>query len=144
MLFLLSLGCVPFQNKNPEKDWSQSLEIPVFITVFNRHHLDKKEAQMFVKAENLDTEPISQLQILFFATDVNQNLLVPEEQRTPELVCSYPEKIPPKTKVKCHVGPFVYPMLWSQIKIQSISFTTSDRVRHFISEEDVDVFTEWK
>ncbi|MCW7481794.1 hypothetical protein [Leptospira kanakyensis] len=98
---------------------------------------------MFIKTENLTKDSISKFQILFFARDKENQILIPEDKKTPELICSIEKNIQPNVIIKCHVGPYVYTNLWSSIQIQSISFTTENKIRHVISEEDLDDVTIW-
>ncbi|XDD48076.1 hypothetical protein AB3N60_08420 [Leptospira sp. WS39.C2] len=117
--------------------------MPILVSIQPRHNKEKKEFQLFIKTENLTKINISKFQILFFASDPNRQFLIPEERKTPELICSISKTISPNSIYKCHVGPFVYNQLWSSIDIHSISFTTEDQVRHVISEEDLDDVVLW-
>ncbi|XDD44233.1 hypothetical protein AB3N58_07830 [Leptospira sp. WS60.C2] len=125
------------------KEYLKGVGLPILVSIHPRNKKEKKELQLFIKIENLTKVSISKFQILFFANDENRQFLIPEEQKTPELICSVSKQIAPNTIYKCHVGPFVYSQVWSSIEIHSISFTTEDHVRHVISEEDLDDVVLW-
>lgn len=137
-------GCKSEPKLNTRREFSKQLSLPIFSTILSRHQTEKKILHLLIKTENISEKPIQNLQILFFAFEENGNLLVPEEQKTPELICLHERIIPPHTKKKCHVGPYVFPKNWSSIRLTSISFSTSDKTRHFISESDLDDVTEWE
>lgn len=138
-------SCAKQNSSFPEmrKLYLREIGLPIFVMINPRHNTDKKELQLFIKTENLTKINISKFQILFFARDNLNQILIPEDKKTPELICSIEKKIQPNTIIKCHVGPFVYTNLWSSIQIQSISFTTEDQMRHVISEADLDDVTAW-
>jgi hypothetical protein len=125
------------------KAYLKGLGLPILVSIHPRHNREKKELQLFIKTENLTKINITKFQILFFASDQNRQFLIPEEQKTPELICSIPKQILPNSIYKCHVGPFVYQQIWNSIHIQSISFTTEDQIRHVISEDDLDDVVLW-
>jgi len=134
----------PNENfSDSRKTYLKEVGLPILVTIRPRHKINTKELQLFIKTENLTNVSISKFQILFFAVDQQKQILIPEEKKTPELICSIEKKIQPNVIIKCHVGPFVYTNLWSSIQIQSISFTTEDQMRHVISEEDLDDVTVW-
>lgn len=146
VLFWIPLAGCAKQNtgfSETRKLYLREVGLPIFVTINPRHKTDKKELQLFIKTENLTKINISKFQILFFARDNANQILIPEDKKTPELICSIEKKIQPNTIIKCHVGPFVYANLWSSIQIQSISFTTEDQMRHVISEADLDDVTVW-
>lgn len=125
------------------KAYLKEAGLPILVTINPRHKLNAKELQLFIKTENLTKDSISKFQILFFARDKENQILIPEDKKTPELICAIEKNIQPNVIIKCHVGPYVYPNLWSSIQIQSISFTTENQIRHVISEEDLDDVTIW-
>ncbi|WP_244944148.1 hypothetical protein [Leptospira meyeri] len=141
----LSIQCSKPSGNFPEnrKAYLREVGLPILVTIRPRHKIGTKELQLFVKTENLTNISISKFQILFFALDIQKQILIPEDKKTPELICSIEKKIQPNVILKCHVGPYVYTNLWSSIQIQSISFTTEDQIRHVISEEDLDDVTVW-
>lgn len=148
---VLILFCLPFllcsrQNgsfTNNRKTYLKEVGLPILVTIQPRHKITAKELQLFIKTENLTEDSISKFQILFFARDKENQILIPEDKKTPELICSIEKNIHPNVIIKCHVGPYVYKDLWSSIQIQSISFTTDKNIRHVISEEDLDDVTIW-
>ncbi|MCG6144608.1 hypothetical protein ND856_11215 [Leptospira bandrabouensis] len=145
-LFWFSFGfCSGTSGNFPEnrKAYLREVGLPILVTIRPRHKIQSKELQLFIKTENLTNTSISKFQILFFALDDQKQILIPEDKKTPELICSIDKKISPNVILKCHVGPHVYANLWSSIHIQSISFTTEDQVRHVISEADLDDVTVW-
>lgn len=144
VLVILNFGCKASPSINTRREFSKQLSLPIFSTILSRHQTEKKILHLLIKTENISEKPIQNLQILFFAFEENGNILIPEEQKTPELLCVYEKEILPKTKRKCHVGPHVFPKNWSSIRLTSISFSTSDKTRHFISESDLDDVTEWE
>ncbi|TGK87144.1 hypothetical protein EHQ24_03555 [Leptospira noumeaensis] len=125
------------------RTYLKEVGLPILVTIHPRHKMNAKELQLFIKTENLTKDSISKFQILFFARDKENQILIPEDKKTPELICSIEKNIQPNVTIKCHVGPYVYPNLWSSIQIQSISFTTENQIRHVISEEDLDDVTIW-
>lgn len=125
------------------KAYLKEVGLPILVTIRPRHKINAKELQLYIKTENLTNISISKFQILFFAVDQQNQILIPEDKKTPELICSIDKTIQPNVIIKCHVGPFVYANLWSSIQIQSISFTTEDQIRHVISESDLDDVTVW-
>lgn len=146
VLFWVPLvSCAKSNASFPEnrKLYLREVGLPIFVMINPRHKTEQKELQLFIKTENLTKVNISKFQILFFARDHQNQILIPEDKKTPELICAIEKKIQPNTIIKCHVGPFVYTNLWSSIQIQSISFTTEDQMRHVISEEDLDDVTVW-
>lgn len=143
LVILAFIDCKTKSDLNERRDFTRALGLPIFVTILPRHNVEKKTLQLLVKMENLTEKPILRTNLLFFAFDENESPLVPEEQKTPELMCSAEKMIPPHTKVKCLVGPYVYTKVWNLIRIQSISFTTEDSTRHFINEDDLDDVTEW-
>ncbi|MCW7492189.1 hypothetical protein ND861_05905 [Leptospira sp. 2 VSF19] len=146
VLFWVSYGFCLHPNGNyteNRKTYLREVGLPILVTIRPRHKIQSKELQLFIKTENLTNTSISKFQILFFALDDQKQILIPEDKKTPELICSIEKQILPNVILKCHVGPFVYANLWSSIHIQSISFTTADQVRHVISEADLDDVTVW-
>nr|WP_322113345.1 hypothetical protein [Leptospira kanakyensis] len=125
------------------KSYLKEVGLPILVTIHPRHKINAKELQLFIKTENLTKDSISKFQILFFARDKENQILIPEDKKTPELICSIEKNIQPNVIIKCHVGPYIYTNLWSSIQIQSISFTTENKIRHVISEEDLDDVTIW-
>ncbi|PJZ86591.1 hypothetical protein CH366_07685 [Leptospira harrisiae] len=146
-MILLNLTTVcskPGQNfPENRKEYLREVGLPILVTIRPRHKINSKELQLFVKTENLTNISISKFQILFFALDAQKQILIPDDKKTPELICSIEKKIQPNVILKCHVGPHVYTNLWYTIQIQSISFTTDDQIRHVISEEDLDDVAVW-
>lgn len=143
-MFLLSCGSSrPKTNVEERKDYLRGVGLPILVSIQPRHNRDKKELQLFIKTENLTKIPISKFQILFFASDGNRQILIPEESKTPELICSIRKKIQPHSIHKCLVGPFAYSQLWNSIHVQFISFTTEDEVRHVIDEDDLNDVILW-
>ncbi|MCW7462606.1 hypothetical protein [Leptospira limi] len=143
---LVFVTCGPTRvktNVDTRKEYLKGVGLPILVSIQPRHNRDKKELQLFIKTENLTKIKINKFQILFFASDQNRQFLIPDEQKTPELICLIPKTIMPDTIYKCHVGPFVYSQLWDSIVIHSISFTTEDKVRHVISEDDIDDVVIW-
>ncbi|MCT8332543.1 hypothetical protein NUH30_02540 [Leptospira sp. 85282-16] len=146
VLFWFSFGlCSESRGIFPEnrKAYLREVGLPILVSIRPRHKIQTKELQLFIKTENLTNTSISKFQILFFALDDKKQILVPEDKKTPELICSIEKQILPNVTLKCLVGPYVYTSLWSSIHIQSISFTTEDKVRHVISESDLDDVTVW-
>ncbi|WP_210410748.1 hypothetical protein [Leptospira yanagawae] len=133
----------PKTNQEERKQYLKAAGLPILVSIQPRHNKDKKELQLFIKTENLTNSNISKFQILFFASDTNRQLLIPDESKTPELICSIQRKIQPNSIYKCLVGPFVFSQLWNSIQVQSISFTTEDQVRHVIDEEDLNEVILW-
>nr|WP_232369282.1 hypothetical protein [Leptospira abararensis] len=146
VLFWISFFLCSKPSENlPEtrKAYLKEVGLPILVTIRPRHKINAKELQLYIKTENLSNVSIHKFQILFFALDQQKQILIPEDKKTPELICSIEKRIQPNLIFKCHVGPFVYANLWSSIQIQSISFTTEDKIRHVISEEDLDDVTLW-
>lgn len=146
VLFWISfLLCSKPSENFPEsrKSYLKEVGLPILVTIRPRHKINAKELQLYIKIENLTNISISKFQILFFAVDQQKQILIPEDKKTPELICSIDKTIQTNVITKCHVGPFVYANLWSSIQIQSISFTTEDQIRHVISESDLDDVTVW-
>ncbi|MCW7508941.1 hypothetical protein [Leptospira levettii] len=144
--YLAFVTCGPTRDKTnleTRKEYLKGVGLPILVSIQPRHNRDKKELQLFIKTENLTKIKIHTFQILFFASDQNRQFLIPDEQKTPELICLIPKTILPDTIYKCNVGPFVYSQLWNSIVIHSISFTTEDKVRHVISEDDIDDVVIW-
>lgn len=146
-MFVTSLvSCITSSQKSnfeARKEYLKGVGLPILVSIHPRHNKEKKELQLYIKTENLTKINISKFQILFFASDEKKQFLIPEEQKTPELICSIQRSIIPNSIYKCHVGPFVYTQIWKAIHIQSISFTTEDQIRHVISEDDLDDVVIW-
>ncbi|WP_244934916.1 hypothetical protein [Leptospira jelokensis] len=134
---------LPKTNLEERKQFLKAVGLPILVSIQPRHNKDKKELQLFIKTENLTKVNISKFQILFFASDGNRQLLIPDESKTPELICSIQKKIQPNSIYKCLVGPYVFTQLWNSIQVQSISFTTEDQIRHVIDEEDLNDVILW-
>jgi hypothetical protein len=146
LLALISENCLSTEQKKVDLAEIAKLKgHPIFLRITKDLEKSGKQISIRIVFKNLsDSEKIRSLKFLLFAYDKNGLILIPEKEKTPEMICQWMRPVKPNAEQTCSIGVTSFQVEIDKVRLHSVSLSVEDGHRHMIDAEDLEEMVEWE
>lgn len=110
-----------------------------FIKMNAKLEKSQKQVSIRLTLKNVsEKEEMRNAKILLFAFDKNGMVIIPENRKTPELICDWKRDLAPGKSKTCQIEPTQYLQEIQAVRPHSFSVTGDDGQRYLLMDKDLE------